>query len=457
MFFEDLENRQLFSIGIPSSTLVLPKAPIIPTLTVAAKPVTTAKSAVTTVTVKAPVSIVTTPAPSQSAVLKPAVTAAIGTMLQGTADPAKFAGNPLGGTQTLPGGLTISLNPNDRPSAADLGAANGFKSVFDAWVGDALSSLLSQYGKSSNPLDDAMKSPTDPTARTDFMTQAMADLEALTGVGGTPSLNVGGIDPRQADGDVAGGVGVNPTDAEVQAAIKARQAKDAAPATTTTTTTTPAPATDSAADTAKSVGATVLDYLKEVVIEKFGPPGPATTVLGAPGFVEKVTGDSKDLLNGFVAIFHSGDKDPRNNPGELTSPDGDVKLEPQQQKIINQAMAYFAKWLHPTNTLADMGTSLISQPVRGDDGSIAPKPSKEELTGNGQAPQKDMSPYINPGSGDDGNVPLTGATGPLKPKAIVKDPPNPSLDSGAPVTPPSTGLSPTSGTTPSSSTPNGGK
>jgi hypothetical protein len=43
------------------------------------------------------------------------------------------------------------------------------------------------------------------------------------------------------------------------------------------------------------------------------PPGggEALTILNAPKIVEEVTGDSRDLLNGFKGIFQSGDKNPR--------------------------------------------------------------------------------------------------------------------------------------------------
>ena len=51
----------------------------------------------------------------------------------------------------------------------------------------------------------------------------------------------------------------------------------------------------------------------DAAMEKVGPPagGEAVTILRAPAFVQSVTGDARDFLNGFIAVVHSGDKDPR--------------------------------------------------------------------------------------------------------------------------------------------------
>jgi hypothetical protein len=66
----------------------------------------------------------------------------------------------------------------------------------------------------------------------------------------------------------------------------------------------------------KSLKETISDganTIYDFVVGKFGPPGggEATTLLRGPGIVQQVTGDAKDLFNGFKAIFQSGDKDPR--------------------------------------------------------------------------------------------------------------------------------------------------
>lgn len=449
MFFENLETRQMFSVTIPSTVLTLPKPPIIASLNV----VSTATAATATTkatTVNAPTSLVTTPAPTRSTVLKPGATAILAGAVQGAIDPNSLGKSPVGsGTTTmLPGGLTLSQNPFDRPSAADVAGANAFRSALTGLLANsAMQSLLAQYGKSLDQMGN-VGSGTDPSARPDFLSLVMADMQAQTGVGKAPGRSPGGIDSRYAD-DVSGGLGINPTDAEVAAAIKAREAKDSgtpAPATTTT----PPAAAPSATDTAKSLGAKILDYAKDVVFEKFGPPGPWTTILGAPDYVEKVTGDSKDLLNGFKAIFQSGSKNP-NMPKESPDPNGDVVLEPQQQKVIDQAMAFFGRFLNLTPTLHDLGTSLISQPVRQGDGSTVPTPDRNTITNGGQAPAKDMSPYINPGSGDDGTAAATAGTptGPLKAKAVVKDPAKPDSGIDSPVfgPAPSNGMKPAGGGT----------
>jgi hypothetical protein len=66
-------------------------------------------------------------------------------------------------------------------------------------------------------------------------------------------------------------------------------------------------------DETKEAGKDAAETALEVGVEKFGPPGggEALTLLQGPSFVESVTGDAKDFLNGFIAIFNSGEKDPR--------------------------------------------------------------------------------------------------------------------------------------------------
>lgn len=446
MFIEDLEGRQMFSVTLASPIVKPPQLAVIPTLNVSLLPVTTAAKATTAVksaAATASLSLVQSAVPSQGAVIKPGANAAIGTVLQGTTDPNKQVGQT--GTTTLPGGIVISNNPNSRPSAADLATANAFASMFGSLVNDALKALAAQYGKTLAQLTD--QSVTDPTMRQDFMSTVMADLQAQTGTGQVGT--VGGIDSRKADGDVPGGLGVNPTDAEVAAYIKAYNQKDqggTAPAT---------PAKDPNADILNSpeykAAKDVSLFGLNMFLEKYGPPGPWLDLLQAPDVVEQVTGHASDLLNGFIAIFTSGDKNPDTHPKELTSPEGDVTLEPQQQKVIDGAMAFFARWLNaaPVPT----GTSLISQPVRGDV-DATPVIDKSLLT-QGAVPQKDLSTIINPGSGDDGNTAVVG-TAPVKTLVTVKDPPNPVLGSGGVIAPPpGSGVTPPSGgsTTPSGTTP----
>ncbi len=142
-------------------------------------------------------------------------------------------------------------------------------------------------------------------------------------------------------------------------------------------------------------------------------------------------------MDGVKAVAgQSGDKDPRmkqvlNDIDHVRSgdPNGDAQLAPQQQKVIDELWGRLSGGVSSA-TLHDRGTTLISQPVRGgDDGSFTP-PSGRSLLTSTVKPVKDHSNYVNPGSGDDGNVAVTGGTGSASPRQIpgVKDPPKPGTD-----------------------------
>jgi hypothetical protein len=308
---------------------------------------------------------------------------------------------------TLPGGVELSLDPTKRPDLATLSGA-ALKSLISGRGAD----LLKQFGK--NPLDadlasSSTKNPGETSAQrqndlSSFM-QSQLDQFNADNSANRPT------DKRSlVEDDTSGGTG-------------GTTGGTPAPA--------PAPAKKSTTDTLKEVGKEVLNYLADVVIEKLGPPGPAKTFLDAPGYVEKVTGRAADLLDGVKAINQSGDKNPEMKKilhdidnGGLTSPDGDEKLAPQQQKVIDQLVAQLGG-IRSTPTVASQGTNLISQPKRGDD-STPPPPHDRDAVNSDIKPVRDNSNVINPGSGDGGTDGGT-TTGPAAPPSVpgVADPANP--------------------------------
>ena len=113
---------------------------------------------------------------------------------------------------------------------------------------------------------------------------------------------------------------------------------------------------------------------------------------------------------------------PRNRG--LSDPNSDnVKLDPAAQRSIERLWAAI-RGPKSSLTFHDLGTTLISMPVRDGDGSFVHKPDRDSINKNGTAPRHDLSTIINT-LGDDGTG--SSGTGTVAHRNLpgVKDPASP--------------------------------
>jgi hypothetical protein len=261
MFFDTLESRQMLSATIQSASLKLPHITLPATL-VSAKPVTASlkQTKVVATTAAKNKALVSAVIKSEIALLSDVLAGKLKNLKTDLSDLKSKAAKAGGQLQSLLGS-TVAVNVGVPTS--ELGALRGMGGATDH-----LGNLL-----------------------------------------GNQKIN-GGRNGQLSD-DVPGGLGIDPTQAEVDAAKKGN--------TTTATDTTKSKGLFQSivdfftSDSTKSAVKTGANDALDVGMEKFGPPGggEALTILRGPDTVQSVTGDARDLLNGFIAIFQSGDKNPR--------------------------------------------------------------------------------------------------------------------------------------------------
>ena len=116
-------------------------------------------------------------------------------------------------------------------------------------------------------------------------------------------------------------------------------------------------------DKAKAVADKVLDYVKDVAIEKFGAPGTgeAMTILDAPGKVQEVTGDSKDLVRGISATIYPEsrlDKIYQNGDNKYVNPDAPEGNQPPvvTGELLHHVDLRFDSNKRPSNEDLSLGT-----------------------------------------------------------------------------------------------------
>ncbi|HSI35011.1 MAG: hypothetical protein ACAI43_10290 [Phycisphaerae bacterium] len=322
-------------------------------------------------------------------------------------------GAPAPSTATPIGGIAVVLDPSKRPDLATLPGGNALKGL----VQTGLAGLAGQFGAGNRlPSTDVIGS----AGATDSLPKTSG--ERLAGITGFVTAEANAATNGTApSGDRRGWYMADPT-AGSGDTKKDEPKKDMG---------------DKIKDGAKAV----VEFLADVVIERFGPPGPAKNLLDGPGFVEKVTGDSKDLLNGFKAIGQSGDKNPDmpDSDGTKTGdPNADVKAPTAKlQKVIDLIASVGSGPARAT--LGQIGNGLVGQP--GDGGSPINK-NREVPQKGGYRPSTGGNPeVINPGSNDDGSNTNTGGTKGgldtyLGRRPGVKDPSKPGSDGLTGPTPP---------------------